>query len=1212
MAEVLTRRRSLMSYEVNIQSEIKGKELWGDIDVSIEDYEELRDCIKEKLQASNVSILKIARDYPLSLTTFMVFLVRYKFNFNFWSLMGDELAIKINPNNMSELGLCAKKTFSGNGFDFGDCSEDSWTNLAPIFYEAGIPPESCFDDLFYVLSYDNHSLFDPQLIIDDLLETRSYQIRKPMARFLKRFKGDRAVEFVVDLHDAMLCVDQNMSGASQYVSHYENWKEKQKSKEAISSRKKQEYQTKPYLYFDNNRKGLCIVLPYVVMRDEWIEDVVWRITDERGYEIKKHMNITGDEGSRFISSILVPVSPSKNYIITLSDAESIDDTDIISWTIDGIKNNGAVYFNPNGRMITANYLTYPYGVMIFGDESGIVDSGHVSVVDQAYPTNRSGYRITALEPEGSNAYIKYLHSGEERILRVRPQIDMRLSGKTLFSLPAGTDFNLFTDIPELTIDVDNGSDVTGLELRIGEVCLPIFDLFENDTATIPLKRSFRRLFHRYGTYSLKLYQFSHFLKQIEFSYLPNIKTNYDPDIAWSGAEGYCKSKHFSFRRSADYSLEFENCEVITDEEYYTINCAPKTGTISVAVRSASDDDYYFAKAVLPVNPFEFEIVNSSGDVAEQTVIGTQKLNLEDMKENEYWLSFESFGKYKETSFSVVLRTVNGVEQAEHLSLTRNGSANFNLAAFYDTLSNSPLPARLEICCNGDLSQTVPVLILRDGVSLKSRPQYHPSGKVIIGIKDDGKNLTLRKFGLDKMECRLDYKTAFINKKGDGVVYSCAEPLQSGLYVVECSNTQSDFEFEDESGVVPTNGSNTFFISSRIKGAPVNTFTDWIDEYISIVLKAGKKHDITEIEAYYNLPEFRTLKSKVVDRTDYEKLIALAYFAADSKCFNKKKESMLEVMSKISVNILRSTSRRDLIRALAELNCPQDVFNICLVYYNLYLFENDVAGAKRLADKIENSCPELSLLLRLGCDDSIRNTVWREKFREIIGKEAIRALITVPDEENKEIVNEEIKKFAKEQAGCRVRIMLTKDISGDMGPIQKMIVYPEASTRSPYLDVSKKPDVGIYFDHIRYVDQYINWYKTNHDRDGNMNENTRDKMVFAVKNYASLIYSGFKALKHDPNVGAVASRYEQAIKARYDKDVTQNLTIPIPHRFFYLQAMAALIVMLPSSYRMPNWNATAAEQYISTALIVAPKISRRDLLMASTFAYLVRKEEKLCQ
>ena len=205
MAEVLTRRRSLMSYEVNIQSEIRGKELWGDIDVSIEDYEELRDCIKEKLQASNVSILKIARDYPLSLTTVMVFLVRYKFNFNFWSLMGDELAIKINPNNMSELGLCAKKTFSGNGFDFGDCSEDSWTNLAPIFYEAGIPPESCFDDLFSVLSYDTHSLFDPQLIIDDLLETRSYQIRKPMARFLKRFKGDRAVSVdavTVDIESA--------------------------------------------------------------------------------------------------------------------------------------------------------------------------------------------------------------------------------------------------------------------------------------------------------------------------------------------------------------------------------------------------------------------------------------------------------------------------------------------------------------------------------------------------------------------------------------------------------------------------------------------------------------------------------------------------------------------------------------------------------------------------------------------------------------------------------------------------------------------------------------------------------------------------------------------------------------------------------------------------------------------------------------------------
>ena len=210
----------------------------------------------------------------------MVFLARYKYNNNFWGLLSKELSVPINGPIESQIGSIVKKTFNKYGFDYSDVKNERRVNLEPIFYEAGLPPESSIDDLFYILNYDSYSVFDPQLIIEDLIEMRSYQIRKPMQKFLKRFQGDRAVEFLMEIHEAMLCVDQNMSSDSHYVDNYSEWKTREKSKEKIAARKKQEFQTRPYLSFDNGNKGLCLVLPRVLLKDEWIEDVAWYITTD--------------------------------------------------------------------------------------------------------------------------------------------------------------------------------------------------------------------------------------------------------------------------------------------------------------------------------------------------------------------------------------------------------------------------------------------------------------------------------------------------------------------------------------------------------------------------------------------------------------------------------------------------------------------------------------------------------------------------------------------------------------------------------------------------------------------------------------------------------------------------------------------------------------------------------------------------------------------
>ena len=85
-----------------------------------------------------------------------------------------------------------------------------------------------------------------------------------------------------------------------------------------------------------------------------------------------------------------------------------------------------------------------------------------------------------------------------------------------------------------------------------------------------------------------------------------------------------------------------------------------------------------------------------------------------------------------------------------------------------------------------------------------------------------------------------------------------------------------------------------------------------------------------------------------------------------------------------------------------------------------------------------------------------------------------------------------------------------------------------------------------------------------------------------------------------------------MKARYHGDPLTNLTAPIPARFFYLQGLAAFLAELPENHAEYEKAIRAGEAFLAEAFNIAPKIARRDVLMASTFMYLVRKEELLCQ
>lgn len=1207
MKHLIQEGKSLTNIEKSIIAEIKGKELWGDIALSENEYEILKARIRTLLENKAVDIRYICDHYPCSLTTFLIFLVRYEYNVNFWGLIGQELNIPINNSAETEMGQCARNMFRKYGFDFSDVKDERRVNLEPILYEAGRPPESSLDDLFYVLKYDTYSVFDPQLIIEDLVAMRSYRIRMPMLRFFKRFRGDRAVEFVLEVHDAMLAVDQNMSGESQYIGNYSEWKEKEKTKEAASHRKKQEYQAKPYLVFENGKRGLCLVLPRTIMKDEWLDDVEWVIIADNKEQICKRMSVFGDEGKRYVESITVPICPARNYRITLYDLDGVKDDVIVDWSIDGIRDDSIVFFNSNGRMITPNYLPFPYGIMIYSESVKILKYTNTTLNYQYYPTDRKGYSIVSIEPTGRDAAVSYFINGSSVTLNTRPQIDMSFHGKTLFSLPQDGKSHLFTDIPELIIAVDEGTITNGFEVRIAKLDVDISNAFSEGKASLNLKKYKQKVFSQFGTYSIRLYQYDHFLKQIEFSYVPKIKTDYSPILNWPKQLLRKEKKIYRFQRIDNWELEFPDCVVTSDETNYKVECPTNVGTVTCILKSTAEDEGFACSIKLPVNPFAIDILDSQGMIQGESTDKLVRLGLSELNKSQYWVGIECFGEYKDYPYKLKLRTVNGIEQEESISLSQTGCVNFNLMSFLDTLNSCPLPARIELWCGDDEDKTIAIIVVTDTLEMAERPAYTSKGYIVLSIKDDKKDLTVRRFGPDPFEMVLPYSSSVLDKSRKIRIYRCARPLEEGLYVIEGERQKYDFVFEDDFGVELTSGKNTMYVSTRPKGARIITFSDWLDLLIREVVKAGSNKDIQTGISYSMLSRVKDLEKATFNKYDYERIIALAFFI-NAKCADAKKNSIKKCMQEISRRILDGQSRLELIRLLARLNCSQEIFDICVQEYSLLLFKRGSEDSKFLAEQLESKSTELALLFHMGINDSVWNTIRRDKYRDIIGKEAIRCMLDVPNEEDPAVIAIEQKKFLREYSPCRVRIKLTKEISGDFEPLMAML---DITWKSVTFNISKKPDYGIYFDRIRYVDQYVNWYTANHDKNGSMVSWKVDMMKAAVKSECSNILKSIDELERKASLGKMLKRYNAALRSRFQGDLMANMNSNNYARYFYLQGLAAFLVMLPSEYRKYGWAVRSGEQFMLDAMIIAPRMAKRDLIMASTFIYLVGKEEKIC-
>lgn len=1196
--------QNLQNIEALIRDEVSVCEFWGNLDLSMEEFEVLGDCIRSLFSRTSANVDLLCKNFPHCITTYMVFFAVYKYNANFWGALADDLNTSIPQPQQESLGACARRMFTKYSMDFSDAKDETRVNIAPIVYEACIPPDSSLEDLFYILSYDTYRSFDPQLIIDDLIEMRSYAIRKPLLRFLKRFKNDRAIDYLLEVYDAILSAEQKNSIHSRYTDSYHEWKQTERSKAGVSRRKDKEHQSRPYLFFDESRNGLSIMLPRIIVDSEWIDTAKWIITTKSGFNRTIECNVFGDEGRRFTDVLSVSVPPEELYSVALQDFEMLDDKPMKQWEVFGIPSDKPVWFNNSGRQVNANYILNPYGILILSSNLKL-STQEVSVEELYYPHKSDSYRIVSVAPLGSNAKLTLDGLGKHYELLSRPQINMDLRGKHLLGVD---DSNLYTEIPELIIEVEGAVSSDSLELHIANSTFPI--ILSGDSTTINLIDSLHGEFERYGTYSIRLYQRGRFVKQVEFHYVPAIKSNYLSTLSWpTGRKELNDIRTLRFKRLQDWEMSFEGCNVNCDEENYIVDVPASVGAISIDLQSLSDDFAFRCSFELPVNPFEYDLISLSGEVIEKSS-KLYRADLKNLIEEEIWLSIRTYGDFTQKDYKITLRTVNGIDQEQFVKLNNKGAGNINLSAFYDTIRNSPMPLEIILICDDNQDEGISIVYVSETNSF-TNPVKARIGEttdyVLVGVEDDNRDIDVLRFGFNKFSVHLKYDDSKLSKTKPIRGYPFPTRLTEGIYIVSGEKKESFFDVEDDSISFDVRN-NIMHVRCPKEDKRITTSKHLLDYIFNEVLNKTTGDDLKESQAYQimtNPSMLNKIEIVQMDDADIERLVALAYIF-NSKIEKRKKELLSTLMRSVSVSLMKRGDRYRIIELLTELDAPQEVFDICLREYSLLLVYSDNPERQVLAGKVEKYSPELSMILMMSTDGPIRNCLWRDKYIELIGRDAIKQLLSVPSAENIEEANSEIKKFLREEMDNGVEINLDDQIAGNVEAIQGMIGYDK--WLNPTFDISKKPDYGIYFGRIKYVDQYVNWYKNTHDRKQNMYPELHQMMLDVIEQYGDQLVESIEYLKSHHELRRMTMQYMRGIGDRTEPGLSKSSYA----WFFYLQGIAAYLTRLPVGHAGYDKKRVIGIKFMSIASVIAPKLSQRDILMAQVYIYLKRKEESLCQ
>ena len=1199
-----TEDESLKSMDTSIKQNVTDIKYWGDLGLSRGDLDILKNRIVLLLERGFV-FKDLFKQYPYAMVTYVVFLARYKYKGDFWGMISEEIHTdKPNALDQTLIGKAILQVFDSCGLDYSAAMESNRKYVDSVLYEIGIPPESNFGDLFYIFKYGFMSNVEPQILIDEIT-TRAYGVHKPLLHFLEDSPEERAINFVLDIQDAYLAATQTDDFSNKYSGAYSEWAEQDKVKSTYKGKDSEEHvEVRPFYFFDSGKKGLCIVLPRQIMREEWVENAKWKVVGDNDFRDERDCYVQGVEGKRFIDQLVVSVKPCKAYTITFEydDGFGIHTKD---FELRGLEENNFFYFNSSGRKINQRYLKSPYGTVIYSSDYEVLSNGVARDI-QAYHLVGSDYRIEQITPLAIDSQFIIKTKDEDIVLQMRPQVIALLSGQMIFDSPyVDSEIPLFLEIPNLHLTFEGFNTEEGIELRIGSTSITMEDLSLEKENIVDISTAFEE--KTYGVHSIRIYQFNKFIKQVRFCLLPNFKSNYLNGLDWVEDKYNLKkcSSKLIINKVEGWQIGFENGIVQDLPDKYKVNIPYKEGVLNGTIISHQDNLHLSVGFELPICAYKYELFsnNEIGD----------RCDMADFIAGNPWLAVSFYGDYKENIYNVELVSVNGVEQKKEIKLSNNGSANFDLGVFRDTIQAVPLPVKIRVK-NVETNENFDVVIIDEVVKFKYRPKYLRKSKCI-AIKDEDiqQNATIEKYGED-FKFILDYSESEINDKG---VRTFAVPddiaLSSGYYrIVRESNADELFATEDDFEV--TLQTDQFFVALRNQKEPINSFSEWLEQFLYDFIRCRGNKCIDELqrsECYRYRDAIVQFAGSELSDNDIANITLLGNIL-QSKISKRHKAIATEVMLLISRVILTNKDRYRIVECLIDTKANDIVINTCKNNYCLMLLEypTDITAShiKELAAALKPISVLFSLHMLLKGNVPICETFGSAAYKDVVGREALVAMMTTDEAE--EIQNEDRKHFLREDGQSNVHIALNSDITG-INNFFEMADEKKLRTGRISLDKKKIPDIGIYFAGTRYTDLFVNWYIRNHMGDIDGGSDIRGSMEMLFYSFKSKVWNKLLTANRDSSVAYFLGEYDAVLVERIpnknDIQSAPDLEFNYP-TYFYFEGIAALIAQLDEFNAFPEMKEEAV-RFMVESYQIAPFITERDTLMAAVYIYLRRKERQ---
>ncbi len=826
--------------EHTLREHIGNCEIWGDLDISFDEYMTIKSKISDKLSPNptTLEIRLLLKNYPVTMVTDMINFILFEYDNNdFWSSWANRFNLCLAANNQVEIGIIIHEIF--NNYKFEITEDGGYKYVTPILSQAGIPC-ACLNKLFDILdSTLNLLYFDEMELVNELRGYRSYLIDAPVERYF-RLHTERAIDLIAGIRAMMHSLGresffENDSLPSfegiemRIVKQYSEWRSA-KNNRKHKSRISEQYFNPPKIVYDNC-KGICIFIPEQVLQQDMIYKLQWDIK-YNDIVTTGFSQVYSAEGRNYTNNEYIPVGVSDSYSIELYDAD--DNTKLLTsaWMVKGIdEGNPVLVFGENGALLSHKYISRKGTVFVFDScKTKISDKyGIQELIEIDLTQSWSNAKAFKVYPAEKRAYIAFNTNNKELKLECRHNFDIELvQVGTLFKEKFCIgEIPVFTNTPVIEISRDvEGYKKSSFDnwqvLIIHRLSNKKYSFMLSEIEIYDYPECFRfSLPENKIDFFNDLYGFFE-MKVFDGKMKYNIPFYIAPFVEYSEINENVGTELSLFNQEAGFYFKYSNTFRIEFEKDVKIKPALEMGpswnkayfeTGGAFVKGLIEYEYSGTKYKIPfkktVRKLQWQFWNETKNEFEN--YGVKLFYSNEIKDKKWRLALQFTDEINESNYyKIVLQSKDGKSlQSEELVIDMDGKSIVTINLFQDTIVGNKLPQRLMLYisnADGDFLLTC-LAVIRNYVEL-SNPRLTIKKEKPIIYWDKANDFAGKKLRLislthpdsEVIEFPLEDIRDFSGKEGtyyEGIIIN--QIIPDGVYRIDAIENEEGFFLEDYTG-----------------------------------------------------------------------------------------------------------------------------------------------------------------------------------------------------------------------------------------------------------------------------------------------------------------------------------------------------------------------------------------------------------------------------